>query len=128
MADVVILNTTPDTIALLREVVEDEGWSAVGDFIVDFRQGRKDIGAFFQEHQPHAVIYDLAIPYQENWQFLVETVVPASGHTHKHFVLTTTNKRALEQIVGSTPALELIGRPFDLDEIIQAVRRALAAD
>lgn len=126
MVDVAILNTTEDTVALLCEIVADEGWSATGDFIVEFRRGRQDVNAFFQKHQPKVVIYDLAIPYKENWQFLVERVVPASGLSHGQFVLTTTNKGVLEQIVGQTPAIELIGKPFDIDEIIQAVRRAVA--
>jgi hypothetical protein len=40
-------------------------------------------------------------------------------------VLTTTNKRALDALVGRTPAQELVGKPFDLDALVQAVRRAL---
>ena len=42
------------------------------------------------------------------------------------FVLTTTNKPALDALVGPTDALEIIGKPFDLDQLVAAVRRALA--
>jgi hypothetical protein len=40
-------------------------------------------------------------------------------------VLTTVNKAALDLLVGPTPAFELVGRPYDLDHILQAVHRAL---
>ena len=127
MVDVVVLNTSEDTLALLHEVLDEEGLSSVGDFIVGFRQGKQDIAAFFQKHQPRAILYDLAIPYDENWQFLVDTVIPASGMSRQSFVLTTTNKHALELIVGETPAIEMIGKPFDIEEIVEAVHRALKA-
>lgn len=127
MVDIAILNTSEDTIALLREVVADEGWSAVSDFIALFRHGQQDIGAFFREYQPRAVLYDLSIPYEENWRFLLEQVVPASGMSLSNFVLTTTNKKVLEQTVGATPAIELVGKPFDIEEIVAALRRALSA-
>jgi len=125
MIDVAILNTSEDTIALLCEIVTEEGWSATSDYIVEFRRDRQDISAFFQKHQPKVVIYDLAVPYEENWQFLRECVVPASGLSHGQFVLTTTNKGALEQLVGQTPTIELIAKPFDIDEVVQAVHRAM---
>jgi len=44
----------------------------------------------------------------------------------REFVLTTTNKPALEQLVGDTEALEIIGKPYDLRRVIDAVRAALA--
>jgi DNA-binding NtrC family response regulator len=42
-------------------------------------------------------------------------------------LLTTTNKDALAECVGSTEALEIVGKPYDLDELLTAVRRALAS-
>jgi hypothetical protein len=41
-------------------------------------------------------------------------------------VLTTTNKRALHDIIGATEALEIIGKPYDLDELAMAVKRVLS--
>jgi hypothetical protein len=42
-------------------------------------------------------------------------------------VLTTTNKRALTECIGPTDALEIVGKPYDLDQLLTAVRRALAS-
>jgi hypothetical protein len=40
-------------------------------------------------------------------------------------VLTTTNKRVLEPLAGPTPAHELVGKPFDLGVLVDAVHRAV---
>ena len=70
------------------------------------------------------LVWDLAIPYAENWA-LLERVRRSDGARDRAFVLTTFNKDALESIVGETPAIELVGAPADLAAIVAAVRRAL---
>jgi hypothetical protein len=39
-------------------------------------------------------------------------------------VLTTTNKKRLEELVGATDAFEIVGKPYDLEMIVQAVKTA----
>ena len=126
MSLVAIINTTIETIDLLRDVLEDEGFAVAATYVVALKRGEPNVATFFAEHRPQAVIYDIALPYEENWHFLQEQVLPASGLAKRRFVLTTTNKAALEQLVGPTGAIEIIGKPFDLEEIVTAVRRVVA--
>ena len=74
---------------------------------------------------PAVIVYDISPPYDANWRFL-RLVRSAEPLQRREFVLTTTNKPALEQLVGDTEALEIIGKPYDLRRVIDAVRAALA--
>jgi hypothetical protein len=40
------------------------------------------------------------------------------------FVLTTTNVRHVRQLAGNEELHEIVGKPYDLDEIVGAVRQA----
>jgi CheY-like chemotaxis protein len=123
---IAIINTSVETIDMLRDLLEDEGFAVVATYVVRLKRGEQDLTSFFAEHRPQAVLYDIAIPYEENWDFLQQQVPPASGLAERQFVLTTTNKAALEHLVGPTAALEIIGKPFDLEVLMLAVRRAVA--
>ncbi len=120
---VAVINTTLETIAVLQEVLEDEGFTVVSAYILDFKRGKRDLSTFFATHQPQVVVCDIALPYVENWTFFHKAVLAAEFLPEEQFVLTTTNKKVLEELVGATRAIELIGRPFDLDTIIAAVQR-----
>jgi CheY-like chemotaxis protein len=121
---VAVINTSEEVARLMQVVLEDEGFRAVVAYVVAFRTGREDLGAFLRRHDPAVVVWDLAIPYAENWQYL-QTLMDADTFAGRGLVLTTTNKRALEALVGRTATHEVVGKPFDLEELVQAVRRAI---
>ena len=122
---IAIINTSEETLQLLQELMIEEGFATVTAYVPEFKRGERDIDAFFQEHQPQAVLYDIAIPYIENWTFFQEQVLARDLLPATCFVITTTNRTVLEMLVGATNAIEMIGRPFDLEIIVQAVHRAM---
>ena len=120
---VAVINGLQDTIDMLRFVLEDAGFRVVDTQARDVRRGEVDLAEFVQRHDAAVVLYDIAIPYDENWRALHERrAAPALATTP--FVVTTTNQRALEGVVGPTDAVEIIGKPYDLHRIVDAVRRA----
>lgn len=72
--------------------------------------------------RPNAVVYDLAYPYDVSWTAFqtVRAAVPAC-----RWVVTTTDTRALTELVGPAGALPIIGKPFELETITAAVHTAL---
>ncbi len=119
-----VVNNSVETMALLREVFEAEGWLVVTGQVDDVKRGRLDLVELVERHRPQVLLWDLAPPYRENWTFLrlarsTEAVRPL------HLVVTTTNKRALEELVGPTESLELIGKPVDHEVILEAATRGL---
>jgi DNA-binding NtrC family response regulator len=121
---VAVIDTNDDILDLVRQRLEDEGFAVVTERVAHLKDGRLDLAAFVEAHDPGVIVYDIAPPYEHNWAFLkvVQTSEPARG---RPFVITTTNKAALERFVGPTGAHEILGKPFDLDEVAAAVRRAL---
>ena len=112
-----------DTIDMLRVVLEDAGFLVVDAQARDVRRGVLDLGEFVRRHGVAVVLYDVAIPYEENWR-AVEACRASPDLAGTPFVVTTTNQRALEGLVGGTDAVEIIGKPYDLRAVADAVRRA----
>ncbi len=121
-----ILNSTEDVISLLTELLEGEGYAVRAAYIPDFKRGRGDIATWLGELAPTAILYDIPPPYDENWAFYQQTLTLHHARAHR-FVITTTNERVLARIAGPTDAIEFIGRPFDLAEILDRVQLALAS-
>jgi DNA-binding NtrC family response regulator len=121
---VAIINSNEDVVEAIRLILGDAGFVTIGAHLVDFKKGRRDLVAFLQEHDPRVIVLDIAPPYEENWNFfqLMKNSQAARG---RQFVLTTTNKKILEDLVGKTSTIELVGKPFDLDEIVKAVQKMM---
>jgi len=123
---VAIVDTSADVAELLRAAAREEGYRTVVGWVRNFREGVDDLATFLRTHEPDVVIWDITLPYEDNWRY-VEGVRAGGIMQDCPLVLTTTNKRALEALVGDTESIELVGKPFDLDAIFAAVRRARAA-
>lgn len=124
---IVVVDTNEDIAAFLSQVLEDEGYHPVIGDVTDFRAGRQDLATFLAKHQPAAVIWDIAFPYDRNWIYFqrVQTLLVA---TAGRVILTTTNQRAIEALIGSTPAHEILSKPYDLDQFLATLHRTLADD
>ena len=121
-----VINTTPDTVDLLKDALEQAGLLVVTGYTFDIRDGKLDLQSFLATHKPDVIVYDLAPPYDRNWAFLQHLRSTAlSGY---RFVLTTTNRRYVEGLVGRDERVyEVVGKAEDLDAIVQAVREAVRA-
>jgi hypothetical protein len=125
---VAILNTNDDTVEMLRMMIESEGMVAVSAHVSDLRRGQLDFGAFLEEHDPKVIIYDVPPPYDRSWLFF-EHLRALPVTQDRAFVLTSTNPARLQQIANpDLPVLEIIGKPYDLQMIIDTVKKKLSTD
>jgi DNA-binding NarL/FixJ family response regulator len=122
---IAVFNSSEDTVELLRTALESEGFQTVVGHIPDVKKGEIDLIDFINHHTPAVIVYDISPPYDANWRFL-RLVRSSEPLKRRQFVITTTNKPALERLVGDNEALEIIGKPYDLGRVIEAVRTALA--
>jgi len=120
---VAVFNTSEDTTDILRIVFENAGFIVVTAFTNLLRDGKVDLEHFMRQHQPKVIVYDIAVPYEQNWR-LFEHIRGAPACTGVSFVVTTTNVRHVRQLAGDLELHEIVGKPYDLDAIVGAVRQA----
>lgn len=124
---VAVINTSPDVTDLLRRTLEPAGFVVVTALTFDIRDGAVDLQQFIEQHDPRVIVYDIAPPYDANWR-LFEHLRSRPWMRHRQYVITSVNAREVEK-VASTPSqiYEVVGKPFDLDIIVNAVREAALA-
>jgi len=121
---IAVLNSNQDVLRLIRSTLEDEGYMVATEHIVSFKNGDANLAQFITDHWPAVVVYDLAPPYKENWNFL-RMVRRIPEFATVPLVLTTVNKAALEQAVGETDAFELVGTRDNLAPVIERINRII---
>lgn len=122
---VAIINNNEDLIRMVSEAVKEAGCNVVSVRLVDARASKVNLEAFVREHDPDAVIFDLALPYRVNLSMLED--LKGSGVLRgRGLVLTTPNVRATRDLLR-VEAFEITGLPEELktvvDEVLRVARR-----
>jgi DNA-binding NtrC family response regulator len=125
MTTILIVNTAPDTVELLAMYFEQHGYTVVSAYSHEIRRGETDLGAILRQHRPAVIVYDLAPPYERNWRFFLhlrEELI--AGYP---VVFTSTNAAlATKMLTPHSEVFDVIETPYELERILDAVRRALA--
>jgi DNA-binding response OmpR family regulator len=128
MADtrrLVILNASRDTCEMLEEYFRSRGWEPVSVATRDLRDGATTPAELIAAWKPDVMLVDVAIPYEENWA-LVHRLRADSAVTCPT-VVTTTNEAAVRRLVAPRePIYEIVGKPYDLDRLHDALLRELS--
>jgi DNA-binding response OmpR family regulator len=120
---ILVANGNDDVLAILAEVLGENGYEVKTVHVRAIRIGQIDFAELFREFRPAVAIVDIGPPYPENWAF-AQTLVKHVNTSHVPFLWTTTNARALTEFTG-VQVDELVLKPFDLEHLLEKVRRAL---
>jgi DNA-binding NarL/FixJ family response regulator len=124
---VAIFNSRPDFIEALRVALEADGFTTACAHLADIQNGTLDLLAFVHLHKPELIIYDLPRPYESHWNFL-RLLKETDSLKAATWVLTTTDKKALEAAVGASGVVEIIfGEPYGVTDVVAAVGKTFAA-
>jgi len=124
---VAVINTNDDIVEMLRLAFEQAGLVVVSAHINDIKRGETNLGEFVREHAPRVVVYDITPPYDRSYRF-VQHLRSMEVLKHTRFVLTSTNPQRVRELTGTTDEVfEILGKPYDLEEITRAVKEASRA-
>lgn len=120
---VAVMNTSKEITEILQEALEDEGFHTCTIYTYELKEDLEKFDEFVKANKPSVIVYDIAIPYEENYA-LFKIVAEQKCARRVGFVLTTTNRKILNELVGETGAYEIVGKPYDLLEIVSAAKLA----
>lgn len=123
---VALFNASDDTVEMVERMLDHAGVHClVNCRFADLRKGVVDFGAYLRAHEPDVVIVDISPPYEQNWAFF-RTLRDDAAMSGRGLVLTTTNKDRLDEVVGhDSLAIEVVGKPYDLQQIMTAIMATL---
>ena len=121
---IALINSSPETVEMLRYAFHLAGFVVVSTFTHLVRTGEVDIEAFIQQHQPQAIVYDIAPPYATNWN-LFRHLSQLPALKDRQYVLTSTNPARLRELAETEDheICEIVEIPYLLDQLIGAVRK-----
>lgn len=117
-----MVNSNEDVVEIVAEALREDGHTVVTGHLHEWKRDPARIAAFFRAHRPEVVVYDIAVPYEQDWDFFRHVVRPHPDTRDVRFVLTTTNKRAVQELVGDVDIIEVLAKPYNLEQIAKAVR------
>src|SRR3954465_7606980 len=110
---------------MIRRALEPAGIIAVTLLTYDIREGKVDIDNFLNQHNPDVVVYDIAPPYDANWQLFLH-IPSLQAMQGRKIVITPMNKKQFETLAGRDETIyEIVGKPYDLNRIVRAVKEAV---
>jgi CheY-like chemotaxis protein len=123
----------PNRIAALVLVVDDETdlrqltsdlLTCNGYDVVQAAHGQEAI-ARLSQHTPDLVVLDLNMPVMDGWQFRAEQLRLADGNLTAIPVLLLTAEDRSDDQLTTLKAVGLIKKPFDPDQLLNAIEAAL---
>lgn len=121
---VAIVNTNPDLVKIMRFYLEGVGFVVFEIHIDQIRAATADIDSFLEQHDPRVIVYDVAPPYENNWNFM-EHLRKSTGMRDRKFVLTSMNERRVRELVNTDDTVyEVVGHEEDMMQVVRAVKEA----
>jgi CheY-like chemotaxis protein len=121
---VLVLNSSADTREMLHAYLSARGMAVSTSDLPLIRKGVIDGGRLVAGLSPDVIVIDIAPPYEVNWHAYLD--LRRDPLVRCPIVVTTTNERVLSEIVGAAGVIELVGKPYDLGQLHEAVVRAAA--
>jgi DNA-binding response OmpR family regulator len=121
-ARVAVFNANADTVEMLHLALQHAGFETIDAPLQEFDRGIAAALAFLRERDPDVVVYDVSPPYERTAAFCCDL---QEADDRRAWVITSTNpQQTAKDLRGRSERYELIGKPYELQHVVDAVHRA----
>jgi DNA-binding response OmpR family regulator len=125
---VALFDGSHDTTETVRRMLDALGFNCVvGCRLADLKTGGVNFSHYLIANDPDIVLLDVCVPYAANWKFC-QALVKCNAMFHRGVVFTTPDKKAFDEALDDHSTADgVLGKPYDLDQIVAAIRISLSA-
>ncbi len=116
---IAVFDDSRDTVEVLVEAFRANGIDAVGQLVTD----DPGVERFVQEHQPDAIVFDVAPPYLDDLETLRR--LRGSAFNGIPVFLTTTDPRCLASALRRGEVEAVFLKPYSVQDLADTIRRSL---
>jgi CheY-like chemotaxis protein len=120
----VAIVSDPETLDVLQAALREAGFDTIAVPARDVREGLLDLPALIRTENVRALVYDVGVPYRENW-LAARQLQEQSAPALPPIIVTTANARGLDGFPEAAGVIEILGEPGDLAQLVAAVRAAV---
>lgn len=124
---VCLCNASLEVLHLLRQVLEQSEIRTVIFYMAEIYADSKDFVQFVKAHNPDLVIFDVPIPYEDNWRRF-DQLREDHALDDVSFLVTSTSPETVKGMAKKDKrdvVDVVVGKPFDLDDLLNAVQEFL---
>src|SRR3954469_20651310 len=115
---ILVIDTSIDSLSTIATFLQMRGCAVTGTLLRAVLT-RPDPAAWIRAIDAAVVVFNLTMPFEEAWLFYRD--LRSDARVRSRFVLTTSNKAALESLTPIRDAIEIVGRPEDLEALRSAI-------
>ena len=119
---IAIIHQNQDVADVLCSLLDGEGYRCIPVPLPDPEGDESDLLAFLDRHNAVVVMYDIPPSYAANWA-LLQRLRARSSRQARAFLVLTTDHSLLESLRSPADAIDILSEPFNLDDVVAAVRR-----
>lgn len=116
---VLVVNSEVEILDMLETILTVSGVKVVGTMLnkeFSFRDFEENV----KNTCPDAILFDIPNPYEENWRkFIIARQL--KGSEGRRFIVTTSSPRAVEKLCNTREKCEIIGFPFEIDQLLEVI-------